>query len=240
MFKSFQHQWTELDQQPLPWGPVSPLPIGGVRPPFTVSRALDIVIATLAIAFLLPLMITIALAIKLTEGGPVLFRHRRVGYGRRQFECFKFRTMHVNSAKILADHLAANPAARQEWQLSQKLQNDPRVSALGLILRTTSMDELPQLFNVLRGDMSFVGPRPERPFFVEQLRQEVPYYDLRHIAKPGLTGWAQVKYPYGASKEDALAKLQYDLYYVKNRSLLLDLIVIVATIQTILFARGAR
>lgn len=233
MFKSFQHQWTELDQQPLPWGPVSPLPIGGVRPPFTVSRALDIVIATLAIAFLLPLMITIALAIKLTEGGPVLFRHRRVGYGRRQFECFKFRTMHVNSAKILADHLAANPAARQEWQLSQKLQNDPRVSALGLILRTTSMDELPQLFNVLRGDMALVGPRP---VVTAELRHYGRYARYYFAVRPGLTGLWQVS---GRSNTSYRRRVAYDVTYVRSRSLVTDFKILARTIPAVMTAKGS-
>lgn len=233
MFKSFQNQWTELDQQPLPWGPVSPVPTSGSRPPFTLSRMLDIVIAVCGIVFLLPLMISIAVAIKLTEGGPVLFRHRRVGYARRQFECFKFRTMHVNSAKILADHLAADPAARQEWQLSQKLQNDPRVSALGLFLRVTSMDELPQLFNVLRGDMALVGPRP---VVTAELRHYGRYARYYFSVRPGLTGLWQVS---GRSNTSYRRRVAYDVTYVRSRSLVTDIKILFRTIPAVVMAKGS-
>ena len=233
MFKSFQNQWTELDQQPLPWGPVSPVPAGGAKAPFTVSRGVDIVIALTAILFLLPLMITIALAIRLAEGGPVLFRHRRVGYGRRQFECFKFRTMHVDSAQILAEHLAANPAAREEWQLSQKLQNDPRVSTLGLILRITSMDELPQLFNVLRGDMALVGPRP---VVTAELRHYGRYARYYFAVRPGLTGLWQVS---GRSDTSYRRRVAYDVTYVRSRSLGTDFKILLRTLPAVLTAKGS-
>ncbi|GAA4404681.1 hypothetical protein GCM10023089_10820 [Quisquiliibacterium transsilvanicum] len=118
--------------------------------------------------------------------------------------------------------------------------NDDRVTRVGRIIRKTRIDELPQLINVLRGDMSFVGPRPERPFFVRQLVAEIPYYDVRHSVKPGITGWSQVSYPYGASVEDAIAKLEYDLYYVKNHSLFLDLLILIETAQVVLLGKGAR
>ncbi|HEY6868690.1 MAG TPA: sugar transferase [Novosphingobium sp.] len=233
MFKSFQNQWTELDQQTLPWGPVSPVPMGGKHPPFSASRALDILIASCAILFLLPLMIVIAVAIKLTEGGPVFFRHRRVGYSRRQFECLKFRTMHVNSARILADHLAANPAAREEWQLSQKLQNDPRVSPLGLFLRVTSMDELPQLFNVLRGDMALVGPRP---VVTAELRHYGRYARYYFAVRPGLTGLWQVS---GRSNTSYRRRVAYDVTYVRSRSIATDFGILARTIPAVMMARGS-
>ena len=178
-------------------------------------------------------MITIALAIKFSKGGPVLFRHRRVGYARRQFECFKFRTMHVNSARILADHLDANPSARHEWQLSQKLQNDPRVSALGLILRVTSMDELPQLFNVLRGDMALVGPRP---VVTAELRHYGRYARYYFAVRPGLTGLWQVS---GRSDTSYRRRVAYDVTYVRSRSLAIDFGILARTIPVVITAKGS-
>jgi lipopolysaccharide/colanic/teichoic acid biosynthesis glycosyltransferase len=149
----------------------------------------------------------------------------RVGVNGRPFRLMKFRSMYC-----------AEPDDTASWTR----QNDPRITRIGAVIRKTRIDELPQLFNVLRGDMSFVGPRPERPVFVEELGQQIPYYDQRHRVKPGITGWAQLCYPYGASVTDAKEKLQYDLYYLKNHSLLLDLIILLQTVEVVLVGDGAR
>jgi exopolysaccharide biosynthesis polyprenyl glycosylphosphotransferase len=173
------------------------------------KRISDLIVACALIAFTLPLMTIVALAIKCSSPGPVFFRQERVGRGGRRFMVLKFRSMVAN----------AEADGRPVWAAQQ----DVRVTAVGRIIRRLRIDELPQLFNVLRGDMSMVGPRPERPYFVEQLREVIPNYTERHEVKPGITGWAQVNYPYAASVEDARNKLAYDLYYTKNRSLRLDL-----------------
>ncbi len=190
------------------------------------KRLLDVMMASMMLVLTSPVFVLAAIAIVLESGGPLFYSQERVGLGGRIFRVWKFRSMRPD----------AETAGKPQWAA----KNDSRVTRVGRLIRMTRIDELPQLFNVLRGEMSFVGPRPERPFFVEQLRAQLPHYDLRHFAKPGLTGWSQVKYPYGASIEDALAKLRYDLYYVKNRSMLLDIVVICATVHTILFAKGAR
>jgi lipopolysaccharide/colanic/teichoic acid biosynthesis glycosyltransferase len=171
-------------------------------------------------------MLLIAVLIKLDSPGPALFRQDRWGFNARKISVLKFRTMKVNACD--------DPAA------PQAVRNDARVTRIGRILRKSSLDELPQLLNVLRGDMSFVGPRPERPHFVAQLEEKIPYYAQRHSVKPGITGWAQLCYPYGASEEDAIQKLQYDLYYVKNNSLLFDLAILVQTAEVIFMGKGAR
>jgi len=158
--------------------------------------------------------------------GPILYRQVRVGENWRLFQVLKFRSMRVDAEKD----------GRPQW--AQK--NDTRVTWVGSFLRKARVDELPQIINVLRGDMSFVGPRPERPMFVEQLSDKIPYYAERHRVKPGITGWAQICYPYGASQRDALEKLQYDLYYVKNYSLFLDLMILFQTAEVILWGKGAR
>jgi sugar transferase (PEP-CTERM system associated) len=197
----------------------------------TLQRALERgfdVIASLALLILAtPLMLLALVAIKLEDGlrAPVLYRQRRVGRYSECFDVLKFRSMSVDAEKDGA-----------VWAV----QNDPRVTRVGAFMRKTRIDELPQLFNVLRGDMSFVGPRPERPEFVEQLEQKIPYYRERHTVKPGITGWAQLCYPYGSSEKDALEKLQYDLYYVKNRSLMFDLAILVQTVEVVLWGKGAR
>jgi lipopolysaccharide/colanic/teichoic acid biosynthesis glycosyltransferase len=170
-------------------------------------------------------MLLTALAIRLDSPGPILYRQERVGLGGGTFTVLKFRSMRTDAE-------ARGPV----WAA----QRDPRVTRVGSFIRLTRIDELPQLLNVLRGEMSFIGPRPERPHFVEQLEQALPFYRDRALVKPGLTGWAQVNYPYGASVEDARAKLSYDLYYVKHRSLLLDLMILLATVRVVLFQRGAR
>jgi exopolysaccharide biosynthesis polyprenyl glycosylphosphotransferase len=180
----------------------------------------------LGILLVLPFLPIVAVLIKLTSPGPVLFRQRRVGERGREFTLIKFRTMCDNAEKETGPVWAS--------------ENDPRITRLGALLRKIRIDEIPQLFNVLKGDMSFIGPRPERKEFVERLSEKIPYYGKRHFAKPGVTGWAQVKYPYGASDEDALEKLRYDLYYIKNYSFTLDLIIILETIKVVLFGRGGR
>jgi lipopolysaccharide/colanic/teichoic acid biosynthesis glycosyltransferase len=171
----------------------------------------------------LPLFPLIALAIKLDSHGPVLFKQKRVGRNGRNFDIYKFRTMVRDAEKNGA-----------QWAV----EKDPRVTRIGRILRRTRLDEVPQLWNVLKGDMSLVGPRPERPEFVEELAKEIPYYEQRHLVPPGLTGWAQVRYRYGASKEDAVRKLQYELYYVRHLSIMFDIEILLRTIP--LVARGSR
>jgi lipopolysaccharide/colanic/teichoic acid biosynthesis glycosyltransferase len=173
-----------------------------------------------------PILPIIALLIKATSKGPVFFKQQRVGRRGEPFTLFKLRTMGVDAE--------AGTGAR--WAA----ENDPRVTKFGSFLRKTRLDEIPQLWNVLKGDMGFVGPRPERPEFVQWLEGAIPYYNLRHIIRPGLTGWAQVKYAYGASVEDTKIKLQYDLYYIKHISVALDLMIAFETIKTVLLRRGGR
>jgi sugar transferase (PEP-CTERM system associated) len=194
----------------------------------TLERAFD-VMATLGLLFVsAPFMLAVTLAILLEDGprAPVLYRQRRVGRHGAVFEVLKFRSMSIDAEK----------AGEAVWAV----KNDPRVTRVGAIIRKTRLDELPQLFNVLRGDMSFVGPRPERPEFVHQLEERIPYYRERHTVKPGITGWAQLCYPYGSTEHDAVEKLQYDLYYVKNRSLLFDLVILIQTVEVVLWGKGAR
>ena len=190
------------------------------------KRIFDILLSALGLLLLLPIFPLIVLAIKLDSPGPVFFKQLRIGKGEERFHVYKFRTMRQD--------------AERESGAVWALKNDPRVTRLGRILRKTRLDETPQLFNVLRGDMSFIGPRPERPEFVSMLNERVSYYSNRHCVKPGITGWAQVKYPYGASEDDALEKLRYDLYYIKNYSILLDLIIILETVKVVVFGRGGR
>jgi exopolysaccharide biosynthesis polyprenyl glycosylphosphotransferase len=167
-----------------------------------------------------------AIAIRLESPGPALFRQERVGLGGRTFRVLKFRSMYIDAEKD----------GKPRWASA----NDPRVTGVGRFLRRTRLDELPQVFNVLKGEMSFVGPRPERPFFVEQLTEQIPFYGARHTVKPGITGWAQVRCSYGASVDDATRKLQFELYYVKNHTLLLDLVILVETVRVVLSGAGAR
>lgn len=191
-----------------------------------VKRACDIAFAGVLGFVTLPLMLLTALVIKADSPGPVLYRQVRIGAFGRPFTVFKFRSMSVD----------AEAGGRPRW--AQK--HDPRVTRVGRFIRLTRIDELPQLLNVLRGEMSLVGPRPERPHFVEQLTQAIPFYAQRTYVKPGLTGWAQVNYPYGASVEDAREKLAYDLYYVKHRSFWLDSRILLATVRVVLHGEGAR
>jgi sugar transferase (PEP-CTERM system associated) len=191
-----------------------------------VKRALDVLLALIGLPLAAPLMAVVAAAIKLDSRGPVLYRQERVGQGGRIFVLNKFRSMRSDAER----------QSGAVWAVS----DDPRVTRVGRILRKTRLDELPQLINVLVGDMSFIGPRPERPEFIQMLQRKVPLYMERLSVKPGITGWAQVRLHYGASVEDALEKLQYDLYYIKNLSLFLDLVILVSTVQVVLFGRGAR
>jgi sugar transferase (PEP-CTERM system associated) len=191
------------------------------------SRALDVFASLAVLVVALPAMVLTFFAIKIEDGwqAPALYRQARVGLGGRVFRVLKFRSM------------------RQDAELNgaQWAQHgDPRVTRVGAIIRKLRIDELPQVFNVLRGHMSFVGPRPERPEFVAQLAEKIPYYVQRHCVKPGITGWAQLCYPYGSSENDALEKLQYDLYYIKNNSLLFDLAILIQTAEVVLFGKGAR
>jgi sugar transferase (PEP-CTERM system associated) len=191
-----------------------------------IKRLFDLVAAGALLLMALPVMLLTAIAIRLESRGPILYRQERVGQGGRPFLCTKFRSMRVDAEK---DGVA-------RWAQAK----DPRVTRVGNFIRKMRIDELPQLINVLRGEMSLVGPRPERPSFVAQLKESIRFYDVRHSVKPGLTGWAQVRYSYGASVEDASRKLQFDLYYVKNHSLFLDLLILVETVRVVLFREGAH
>lgn len=189
-----------------------------------VKRIVDVVCAVALLVVAAPLMALIALVIKLESAGPVLFRQERVGQHARPFTLLKFRSMRQD----------AEAGTGPTWAR----KNDDRVTRVGGFLRRSHLDELPQVFNVLRGDVSFVGPRPERPSFVEMLHREIPYYDLRHYVKPGITGWAQVRFPYAGSVEDSYEKLQYDLYYTRNASFLFDLTILFRTAATVVTGGG--
>jgi sugar transferase (PEP-CTERM system associated) len=189
-------------------------------------RILSIAISLTGLLLCLPIIPILAIGVKLTSPGPIFFRQNRVGRKGKIFSVYKFRTMR-------ADAEAKTGAV---WAG----RNDPRVTTLGRYMRKTRLDEIPQLWNVLKGDMAFVGPRPERPEFVQWLEEQIPYYNMRHIIRPGLTGWAQVKYQYGASLEETKQKLQYDLYYIKHMSVALDLWIMFETIKTVILRRGAQ
>jgi sugar transferase (PEP-CTERM system associated) len=189
------------------------------------KRLLDLIAATAGLVLAAPIMLLVALAIRLDSAGPVFFRQERVGRGNREFTLWKFRSMRVDAE-------AAGPC----WAT----ERDPRVTRVGRFIRATRLDELPQLWNVLVGDMSLVGPRPERRMFVDQLLESCPYYDQRLVVRPGLTGWAQIKAPYASSFEESVEKLKFDLYYIKNMSLLLDVSILLSTARIVLLGRGAR
>jgi sugar transferase (PEP-CTERM system associated) len=190
-----------------------------------LKRAIDLTLSLLLAIVSLPFMLLTAVAIALESGFPVLYRQERVGENGRPFTLFKFRSMRLDAEK------GGTPIWARD--------GDDRVTRIGRVIRTTRLDELPQLWNVARGDMSFVGPRPERPFFVAELAKEIPFYQQRHAVKPGLTGWAQVKYRYGSSIEDATEKLRYDLYYIKHLSIVFDLTIVADTVKVVLFRKGA-
>jgi len=190
-----------------------------------LKRTLDLVVSSTVLLLASPFLLAAMLAIRLEDGGPALYRQTRITRGGRAFRINKLRTMRVDAERGGAVWAA---------------QGDARITRIGAFLRRTRLDEVPQLFNVLRGEMSFVGPRPERPDFVNMLAEAIPLYRERHVAKAGLTGWAQINYPYGASIDDARSKLSYDLYYVKNFSVLFDLLIIVQTIRVVLWPGGVR
>jgi sugar transferase (PEP-CTERM system associated) len=212
--------------------------IGGLRPSWLIfspgfqnarssialKRALDVIAACFSFVVFSPLMLLAVLLVKFTSRGPVLYHQERVGLQGRVFRLHKFRSMHVD-AEAKTGPVWAQPG-------------DERVTVIGRFLRSTRFDELPQFWNILVGEMSLVGPRPERPDFIRELTRQIPFYGRRHAVKPGLTGWAQVRYPYGASVEDAAEKLKYDLFYIKNRSVGLDIFILLATVKTVLLSRG--
>jgi sugar transferase (PEP-CTERM system associated) len=189
------------------------------------KRYLDILASAIGLAFSFPVCLAIALAVKLESKGPIFYKQERVGEDGKIFTLLKFRSMCID--------------AEENGPVWARV-NDHRVTRVGNMIRKLRLDEIPQMINVLKGEMSFVGPRPERPVFIEQLKKEIPFYSQRHVAKPGITGWAQIRYPYGASKEDALEKLKYDLYYIKHLSVLFDLTIILETVKTVLMGKGAR
>jgi sugar transferase (PEP-CTERM system associated) len=192
----------------------------------SAKRMFDLAASAMLLILTLPVVLIAAACILLESGRPVLFRQERIGEGGRVFTICKLRSMKNG----------AESDGTPRWAAA----NDNRVTRVGRLLRKLRIDELPQIFNVLKGDMSFVGPRPERPFFVDELAKQMPYYAVRHSVKPGITGWAQVRYRYGASLDDAIEKLQYDLYYAKNHTLFLDLVILIATVEVVLWGRGAR
>ncbi|MDH3972735.1 MAG: TIGR03013 family PEP-CTERM/XrtA system glycosyltransferase [Deltaproteobacteria bacterium] len=191
-----------------------------------LKRILDIFLSALLLIPAAPLLLITPLLIKLESKGPAIFKQKRVGENGREFDIYKFRSMRTD----------AEDSTGPVWAR----EKDNRITKIGAFIRKVRIDELPQIFNVIKGDMSFVGPRPERQFFVDQLKREIPYFEMRTVVKPGLTGWTQVKYPYGATIDDAREKLQYDIYYIKNMSPVLDFIIFFMTIKVVLFGKGAR
>jgi exopolysaccharide biosynthesis polyprenyl glycosylphosphotransferase len=191
-----------------------------------MKRAFDLVVAVVLLLIVLPLLALIACLISFDGGAPIIYRQERVGCRGQRFTLLKFRSMTKDAEK--------------DGQAAWANINDPRVTAIGRFMRRTRVDELPQLINVLRGEMSFVGPRPERPTFVSMLTEQIPFYGVRHSVKPGITGWAQVRYTYGANVEESIKKLEYDLYYVKNHTLLLDILILFKTVRVVMLGEGAR
>ncbi len=191
-----------------------------------LKRSLDLAAGVVGLIVSLPVMILVAIIVRTDSRGPIIYRQIRVGRMGKNFEVLKFRSMRID----------AEQGTGAKWAT----ENDPRATRVGRFLRKYRFDELPQFINVIRGEMSFVGPRPERPCFVDELAEKIPYYAERHSVRPGLTGWAQVQYPYGSSIEDAFNKLEYDLFYLKNMSLMFDLAIIVQTIRIVVGGRGAR
>ena len=190
-----------------------------------IKRAFDILVSMVLLFFAWPFMLLTAIAVFIDDGAPILYRQTRTGLNGKPFDLYKFRSMRKDAQK--------NGAV---WAR----KNDDRITKVGSFIRNTRLDELPQIYNVLKGDMSFVGPRPERPEFIKDLDNEIPFYSERHRVKPGLMGWAQLKYPYGATVDDAAQKLRYDLYYTKNHSLLLDVLIVIQTVEVILLGKGVR
>ena len=191
-----------------------------------LKRLFDLFASAVLLLVSLPVLLIAVICIYLESGLPVLYRQERVGRGGRPFTLYKLRSMRKDAERN----------GTPQWAAA----NDDRTTRVGRFLRKCRIDELPQIFNVFKGEMSFVGPRPERPVFVDQLVKQIPFYALRHSVKPGITGWAQVRYAYGASVDDAVEKLEHDLYYVKNNSLFLDIMILFATVEVVLWGRGAR
>ncbi|HZQ96679.1 MAG TPA: TIGR03013 family XrtA/PEP-CTERM system glycosyltransferase [Candidatus Sulfotelmatobacter sp.] len=191
-----------------------------------IRRIVNFTAALCGLVITLPIIPCVALAVKLSSKGPVFYRQERVGRGGEVFYCYKFRTMRQD--------------AEADTGATWATDDDPRITKVGKYLRLLRLDEIPQLWCVLKGDMHFVGPRPERPEFVQWLSREIPYYNLRHVVRPGVTGWAQVQYKYGNTLEDAREKLQYDLFYIKNASIGLDLLIMFQTVKIVLLGRGAK
>lgn len=190
------------------------------------KRIIDVIVSFVGLVLSAPLILFTAISIKLESRGPVFYRQERVGQNDQRFVLYKFRSMTENAEADMGPVWAS--------------ERDPRVTRVGAIIRKIRVDEIPQMINVLKGEMSFVGPRPERPYFVDRLKQNIPYYDLRHTVKPGITGWAQISYPYGDSEQDAVEKLQYDLYYIKHMSPIFDLQIIFESFKVVLLGSGAR
>ncbi len=183
-------------------------------------------LALIGLTLSLPVAILTAILIKIESRGPLFYKQERIGRNGRLFNVIKFRSMKMD----------AEPEGTPIWAAP----DDERTTRVGKVIRKLRIDEIPQFWNILKGEMNFVGPRPERPHFVKQLATEIPFYEHRHLVAPGLTGWAQIKYPYGASVSDAIQKLQYDLYYIKNQSLALDMVIVFNTVKTVLFSKGSR
>jgi lipopolysaccharide/colanic/teichoic acid biosynthesis glycosyltransferase len=192
------------------------------------SRTFDLLVSSLILVASLPVMLLTVLAVKLEDGfsAPVFFRQTRVGLGGQHFDMLKFRSMRLD--------------AERDGSAVWAQRRDPRATRVGALIRRMRVDELPQILNVVLGQMSFVGPRPERPQFVEGFSERIPYYESRHCVKPGITGWAQLCYPYGSSEHDAIQKLQYDLYYIKNKTLLFDLAILLQTVEVVIMGKGTR
>jgi exopolysaccharide biosynthesis polyprenyl glycosylphosphotransferase len=193
--------------------------------PMLLKRTYDILLSLTGLIVAAPLFLIVSLFIKLGSRGPIFFNQVRVGRHGKLFNIYKFRSMHQDAEQITGPTMS--------------FKNDSRVTRIGKIIRKTRLDELPQLWNVLKGDMSFVGPRPERPMFVEKFKKQIPYYTQRFSLRPGITGWAQIRCPYASTIEQTLNKLRFELYYLKNFSLLFDLTIILRTIKVVLFARGS-
>jgi exopolysaccharide biosynthesis polyprenyl glycosylphosphotransferase len=200
--------------------------LGPQRQTLSYQRVFNLLAATVGIVLASPLVLITALAVRLSSSGPVLYRQLRVGLDGHPFTVYKFRSMRAN----------AEAATGAVWAS----RNDPRITPVGRIIRKIRFDELPQLFNVLKGEMSLVGPRPERPEFVKALSERIPYYRQRHYVRPGITGWAQINHKYGDTLEDTVTKLEYDLYYIKNMSISLDAYIVFHTLKTMLLSRGAQ
>jgi sugar transferase (PEP-CTERM system associated) len=190
------------------------------------KRFVDLALSLTLLAIMSPFIILTAIAVFLETGRPVLYSQQRIGLLGKEFRIYKFRSMRQDAEKD----------GKARWASA----NDNRITRVGGFIRNTRLDELPQIYNVIKGEMSFVGPRPERPEFVSELKEKIPFYDTRHYVKPGLMGWAQLKYPYGASVEDAKGKLEYDLYYSKNHSLLMDILILIQTVEVVLLGKGVR